>query len=62
MTATYGAQPTVTLPAAPTRANYTFNGRYTATSGGTKRGNAGATYTPTASETLYAQWTANATE
>ena len=47
----------VTLPTV-TRAGYTLNGWYTASSGGTKRGNAGASYTPTQSETLYAQWTA----
>ena len=46
---------TITLPT-PTRAGYTCTGWYTASSGGTKRGNAGATYTPSASETLYAQW------
>ena len=42
----------------PTRPGYTFNGWYTAASGGTKIGDAGATYTPTANTTLYAQWTA----
>ena len=47
----------LTLPT-PTRTGYTFNGWYTATSGGTKIGDAGATYTPSASVTLYAQWTA----
>ena len=46
----------VTLPT-PTRNNYTFNGWYTARSGGTKVGNAGENYTPTADVTLYAQWT-----
>lgn len=46
----------VTLPT-PTRTNYAFNGWYTASSGGTKVGNAGAKYTPTANVTLYAQWT-----
>lgn len=44
--------------ATPTRTGYTFNGWYTATTGGTKRGNAGAAYTPTADETVHAQWTA----
>ena len=39
------------------RSGYTFNGWYTAASGGTKIGNAGASYTPTANITLYAQWT-----
>lgn len=46
----------VTLPT-PTRTNYSFDGWYTAASGGTKVGNAGAKYTPTANVTLYAQWT-----
>ena len=45
----------VTLPT-PTRTGYTFLGWYTAASGGTKIGNAGASYTPTAAITLYAQW------
>ena len=49
----------VTLPT-PTRSNYNFNGWYTASSGGTKIGNAGASYTPTGNVTLYAQWTAAA--
>ena len=48
----------VTLPT-PTREGYTCNGWYTTTSGGTKRANAGASYTPTTSETVHAQWTAN---
>lgn len=46
-----------TLPSS-TRANYTFNGWYTASSGGTYVGTSGSSYTPTASITLYAQWTA----
>ena len=48
----------ITLPAAPTRPGYTFNGWYTAASGGTKAGDAGASYTPSSNQTLYAQWTA----
>ena len=48
----------LTLPT-PTREGYTFNGWYTAASGGTKIGDAGATYTPSANVTLYAQWTIN---
>ena len=44
---------TATLPT-PTRTGYTFNGWYTATTGGTKRASG---YTPTGNETLYAQWT-----
>ncbi len=44
----------LTLPT-PTRTGYTFNGWYTAASGGTKI--EGTTYTPAADITLYAQWT-----
>ena len=47
----------LTLPNA-TRTGYTFNGWYTAASGGEMVGNAGESYTPTAHITLYAQWTA----
>ena len=47
-----------TLPT-PTRSGCSFSGWYTASSGGTKAGNAGASYTPSASITLYAQWTLN---
>ena len=53
-----GGVTSVTLPT-PTRNNYTFNGWYTAKSGGSKVGDAGATYTPTADVTLYAQWESN---
>jgi len=35
----------------------TCDGWFTATSGGSKRANAGASYTPTQSEPIYAQWT-----
>lgn len=48
----------VTLPT-PTRTGYSFKGWYNASSGGTKIGNGGASYTPTATITLYAQWTIN---
>jgi len=48
----------LTLPAA-TREGYTLNGWYAAASDGTKIGDAGATYTPSANITLYAQWTVN---
>ena len=48
----------VTLPS-PTRTGYTFAGWYDAASGGTKIGNGGASYTPTATKTLYAHWTIN---
>lgn len=47
----------ITLPT-PTRSGYSCTGWYTATSGGTKRGDAGGSYIPTASETIYAQWSA----
>jgi uncharacterized repeat protein (TIGR02543 family) len=43
-----------------TRSGYTLNGWYTSSSGGTKAGNAGASYTPSSSVTLYAQWTQTA--
>lgn len=56
--ASAGSNGSVTLPT-PTRTGYTFNGWYTAASGGTKIGNAGASYTPTANITLYAQWKVN---
>jgi uncharacterized repeat protein (TIGR02543 family) len=45
----------VTLPS-PTKTGYTFQGWYTAATGGTKVGDAGATYSPANSVTLYAQW------
>ncbi len=48
----------LTLPT-PTRTGYTFNGWYTEASGGTKIGDAGASYTPAANITLYAQWKVN---
>ena len=46
---------TITLPPAPTRAGYVFEGWYTAPTGGTQYG---ATYVPTAKDqVIYAQWT-----
>lgn len=36
--------------------SYSCSGWYTATSGGTKRASSGGSYTPAASETVYAQW------
>ena len=56
--ASAGANGSVALPT-PTRTGYTFNGWYTAASGGTKIGNGGTSYTPTADITLHAQWTIN---
>ncbi|MEY3691208.1 MAG: hypothetical protein RJB57_863, partial [Actinomycetota bacterium] len=51
----------LTLPAAPTRAGYTFDGWYGASAGGSRLGSAAATYSPanTAAFTVWAQWTAN---
>lgn len=46
----------VTLPT-PTRTGYTFGGWYKESSCTNKVGNGGASYTPTASVTLYAHWT-----
>lgn len=48
---------TVTLPTPSSVANYTFNGWYTASSGGTRVGGGGGSYSPTSNITLYAQWT-----
>lgn len=50
---------TITLPTA-TRTGWTFNGWYTAATGGTRVGGANDTYEPATSPvTLYAQWTIN---
>ncbi len=43
----------------PKKEGYTFAGWFTEASGGTSVGVGGASYTPTATTTLYAQWTAN---
>lgn len=48
----------VTLPT-PARTKYKFIGWYTASSGGTKVGDAGATYAPSGTLTLYAHWEKN---
>lgn len=52
---TYGDAP-ITLRT-PTRTSYKFEGWYTAPTGGTKIGSAAEAHTPTATRTLYAQWT-----
>lgn len=54
---TVNAGSSVTLPT-PSRDQYTFNGWYTSSSGGSFVGNAGSSYTPSSSITIYAQWTA----
>ena len=46
----------VILPAPNTRPEYTFAGWYTAESGGTRIGDAGAAYIPAADIVLFAQW------
>ena len=48
----------VTLPAVTPNSGYAFNGWFTAASDGTKVGDAGDTYNPTANITLYAQYLA----
>ena len=53
---TVNAGSSVTLPT-PSRTGYTFDGWYTASSGGTYLGSGGSTYTPTSSVTIYARWT-----
>ena len=45
----------LTLPT-PTRANFVFDGWYTARTSGSKVGNAGTSHQPTGSKTLYARW------
>ena len=49
--------PPLTLPT-PTKAGSTFVGWFSAPTGGTLIGGAGGTYSPSASLTLYAQWSA----
>jgi len=51
----------ITLPTA-NRTNYTFTGWFTAATGGSLVGVGGASYTPTASITLYAQYTQQAVQ
>ena len=54
-TAQWTGTPSVRLPM-PTRSGYTFNGWNTKSDGTGTPYNAGASYTPTASTILYAQW------
>jgi uncharacterized repeat protein (TIGR02543 family) len=48
----------ITLPS-PTRTGYTFGGWYSDAGLSASAGSAGASYTPSATTTLYAKWTAN---
>lgn len=52
----------ITLPSVTASTGYTFDGWYTAQTGGTKIGGAGETYTPTDNITLYAHYTATGGE
>lgn len=52
----------ITLPSVTANTGYTFDGWYTAQTGGTKIGGANATYTPTSNITLYAHYTATGGE
>ena len=52
----------ITLPSVTANTGYTFDGWYTAQTGGTKIGGAGETYTPTDNITLYAHYTATGGE
>ena len=49
----------LTLPTPAARTGFTASGWYTASTGGSKVGDAGASYTPTATGTLYFRWSAN---
>ena len=58
-TASYtGGNTGLTLPT-PTRTGYSLAGWFTAATGGTSIGAGGATWIPDATQTIYAQWTAN---
>ena len=58
MTAQWNWYPSITLPT-PEKTGYTFNGWYTEETGGTKKGEGGASFNPAGDITLHAQWTAN---
>ncbi len=53
---TYGSTTPLVLPSA-TRSHYFFDGWYSAASGGYLIGEAGASFSPTSSVTIYAHWT-----
>lgn len=52
-----GGSSTVTSRTSTATITYSCSGWFTSASGGTKRGAVGGTYTPTAAETIYAQFT-----
>ena len=54
--AKWDSGPSLTLPSA-SRTGYIFNGWYTASSGGSRVGGSGSSYTTSSNGTLYAQWT-----
>ena len=58
MTAQWDAFLPITLPT-PEKTGYIFNGWYTEETGGTKKGEGGASFSPAGDITLHAQWTAN---
>nr|MCR4665479.1 InlB B-repeat-containing protein [Paludibacteraceae bacterium] len=58
MTAQWDWYPSITLPT-PEKTGYSFNGWYTEETGGTLKGEGGASFTPAGDITLHAQWTAN---
>lgn len=57
-----GGECSVTSLSSSSTTSYTHTGWFTATSGGTKRGAAGGSYTPSAAETIYAQFSSSSTE
>lgn len=57
-----GGECDITSLSSSSTTSYTHTGWFTATSGGTKRGAAGGSYTPSAAETIYAQFSSSSTE
>jgi len=56
-TLTYNVNGGIAVSPASKSVSCAANGWFTATSGGSKRADAGGSYTPTQTETIYAQWT-----
>lgn len=57
-----GGECSITSLASSSTTSYTHTGWFTAASGGTKRGAAGGSYTPSAAETIYAQFSSSSTD